>query len=721
MSLILARCSHALLAVLILSAPSTALAHDDSWDFVWAHQPTTDSYQPTATYAHNEHGGLTQIEREDTGRYSIAWRGSYPSNIWQNRSMLVTAYGGTTHYCNAANSGQAGSYAVECFDSAGNFSDTNFAASLTGAQSHPNPFVFVTANQPTNPSYSATGFLANGSFDVPVTRSSTGVYQISFPGFDATGTGGGNVQVSALNSNDRCTVAEWHSEEASVHCFDPVGSPADSEFSLVFTRAESDTEGIAYAWASNPTQASYTPSATYSYNPTGGAITATRTGTGQYTLTWSGMADISDSGGNVNVTAYSAVDHRCKVGAWGSDFVNVDCFDSAGNPVDTRYTVIYRKPVMKLWTRWFGAAVGSSPLSAQYTPLKYWNAVSMHPTLGGVEITRIGLGSYVVEFRGLGEAGDGGGNVQVTSMESTGEYCNVVSWWAGSTAEVRCYSATGDAADAHFSIVMLKPHDDNTQLAYAWLAAPSAPLHTPPTDYSHNPAGGSVTIDRFGPGHHRVTFAGMSGVGANPGMPIVTAYGATTNRCQVSGWSGDYVDVWCTNVGGTPTDSQFSLLVLKPDENANGLAYAYADLPNTSSYAPLASRSYNPAVEPITASRATVGEYTMQWEGFDEYGLDSPFTAGFPLATSVGVSAEHCSVPYPHFDDVDVFCRDDAGLRTSVNYNVAVIRPVSVPEPATWMGLTAGFTALGLMSRSRRPARALDGPARGSARSSAAR
>ena len=648
-------CSHVLVAILALAFSSTALAHDDSWHFVWANQSTTASYQPSDLYTHNELGGLTQIEREDVGRYLVFWHGEQSNSIWQNRNLLVTAYGGTTHYCNTATSGQSGPKAVECFDSAGNPSDTTFAASLTGAQDHPNPFVFVIANEPTNPSYNASGYLASTSFDVPVTRSSTGAYYISFPGFAGTGTGGGNVQVSARNSNGRCTVVSWGSESVNVRCFDPSGSPADSEFNLLFTRAEPDTDGIAYAWAADPTQASYTPSATYSYNPTGGAISATRTATGQYTLTWSGLAGISSSGGNVNVTSYSSVDRRCKVVGWGSEHVNVNCFDSAGSPVDTAYTVIYRKPVMKLWTRWFGAAVGSSPMSPQYTPLRYWNGASMHSTLGGVEITRLGAGEYQVEFRGLGNAGSGGGNVQVTSMETSGEYCNIVVW-SLDTALVKCYSTTGNAVDAQFSIVMLKPYDDNTQMAYAWMGTTSVPQHTPPASYSHNPAGGDITIDRFGPGHYRVTFTGMSGVGTGTGVPIVTAYGENANRCQITGWSGDYVDVLCSTVGATPTDTKFSLLVLRPDENADGLAHAYADLSNTSSYAPLASRSYNPAAEPITASRTTVGEYEMLWEGFDEYGLGSPFTRGFPLATSVGVAAEHCSVPFqPHFDDVDVF------------------------------------------------------------------
>ena len=98
-----------------------------------------------------------------------------------------------------------------------------------------------------------------------------------------------------------------------------------------------------YVWADNPTSAGYTPSATYSFNPSGGATSITRSGVGTYAVQFSGLGGGSSSGGNVQVTAYGGGSETCKVVSWGSggaSFVaNVRCFNSAGSSVDTRYSI----------------------------------------------------------------------------------------------------------------------------------------------------------------------------------------------------------------------------------------------------------------------------------------------------------------------------------------------------------------------------------------------
>jgi hypothetical protein len=98
-----------------------------------------------------------------------------------------------------------------------------------------------------------------------------------------------------------------------------------------------------YVWADNPTSASYTPSPTYSFNSSGGATDITRSGVGTYAVQFSGLGGGSSSGGNVQVTAYGGGSETCKVVSWGSggaNFVaNVRCFNSAGSPADTRYSI----------------------------------------------------------------------------------------------------------------------------------------------------------------------------------------------------------------------------------------------------------------------------------------------------------------------------------------------------------------------------------------------
>lgn len=105
---------------------------------------------------------------------------------------------------------------------------------------------------------------------------------------------------------------------------------------------------IGFAWAHNPTSASYSPSATYAHNSSGGAVTATRSGAGQYRVTFDGLGGNGTAGGNVQVTAYGPGTEACKVYWWSSgsaDFsADVRCFQPSGAPVDARYTILVTWP-----------------------------------------------------------------------------------------------------------------------------------------------------------------------------------------------------------------------------------------------------------------------------------------------------------------------------------------------------------------------------------------
>jgi hypothetical protein len=103
-------------------------------------------------------------------------------------------------------------------------------------------------------------------------------------------------------------------------------------------------ERVGYAWANNPSAASYAPMAAYAYNSAGGPITITRNGVGRYAVQFAGLGGGSSFGGNVQVTSYGGDSASCKVQSWGSggsNFVaNINCFSATGAPVDSRYTVM---------------------------------------------------------------------------------------------------------------------------------------------------------------------------------------------------------------------------------------------------------------------------------------------------------------------------------------------------------------------------------------------
>jgi hypothetical protein len=138
-----------------------------------------------------------------------------------------------------------------------------------------------------------------------------------------------------------CTVVSWGGAPnlfVSVVCFNRAGNPIDAKFNVLFLLP---SDHLAYAWANNSGSPSYTPSSSYSTNPSGGGITATRSGTGQYTMTWTGAGGEFLDGGDVQVTAYGGSNAQCNVIGWGTETVFVACFDPTGVPVDTLYDVFY--------------------------------------------------------------------------------------------------------------------------------------------------------------------------------------------------------------------------------------------------------------------------------------------------------------------------------------------------------------------------------------------
>jgi hypothetical protein len=214
-----------------------------------------------------------------------------------------------------------------------------------------------------------------------------------------------------------------------------------------------------YAWANNPTSASYTPDTTYSFNSAGGAINITRSGVGTYSVKFSGLGGGS-SGGNVLVTAYGNGSETCKVASWnfaaGTDFVaGVRCFDHAGNSVDTMYTV--RVVVNNATFGKNGYAWANNPTSASYTPDAMY---SFNSSGGAISITRSGTGAYAVQFAGLGGGSTLGGNVLVTAYGGGSATCKVSSWNFAAginfVASVRCFTEAGIAVDTQYTINIVR-------------------------------------------------------------------------------------------------------------------------------------------------------------------------------------------------------------------------------------------------------------------------
>jgi hypothetical protein len=263
----------------------------------------------------------------------------------------VTAYGAGSEECKVEGWGPqlADMHVyVRCFDANGASVDTMFTASFTRPIAS-SRFGYVWANQPSSASYTPSSYYRYNSTGGAntITRSSAGIYQVTFPGL---GGAGGSVDVTGYGSgSESCRVGSWGWSGANalvnVRCQDTNGNPVDSYFDLTFH----GTRGLlgtltggprAYVWANLESAASYTPSLSYQYNSTGGTNTNARSGVGVYQVRLPGAGTVN---GHVQVTAYGSGTTRCKVENWlstvGAKVVTVRCFDPAGAPADSRYVV----------------------------------------------------------------------------------------------------------------------------------------------------------------------------------------------------------------------------------------------------------------------------------------------------------------------------------------------------------------------------------------------
>lgn len=314
-------------------------------------------------------------------------------------------------------------------------------------------YAFVWADQPTATSYSphaSYSFNSEGGANF-VTRSSTGSYQVEFGRMGQSQSD--NIQVTSYGDSTRhCQVAYWvgmragTSLLAGVRCFNSSGAPSDAQFVVQFYRAGAgNPEQSAYLWANQSTAVSYVP--LRSYNSRGGENTITRSGTGLYRARLPGF---DTAGGNVQVTAYDTSSNYCKVVQWSTlNTVDVACFDAAGIPADTQWTL-----------RYTDRHVSNNGQRGAYVWIHDATATTHTPSLGyqwnsqGTTLTarRSGTGTYQVNIPSIGATNS---SVMVTAYGAGNAKCNVAVWGAAGTGTevwVRCRNRAGAAVDSLFTL-----------------------------------------------------------------------------------------------------------------------------------------------------------------------------------------------------------------------------------------------------------------------------
>lgn len=286
-----------------------------------------------------------------------------------------------------------------------------------------------------------------------------------------------NLQVSSAENTtlSYCAIVGWsHGQgrnvDAYVNCYDINGNPTDSYFSFLYQSREkpfgSADKGIAFLWADQPTEASYTPNLAYQYNSTGATNTMVRNGTGSYTAAIPGL---TKKGGNVQVTAYGSAPARCKISGWSSGqagtSVNILCFDVTGAAADEMFTLAYTigEPLGLNNGRVYhthgqygddGAYAWANKAEDTnvYTPSRPYNYNGFKT--GPLTAQKNSTGVYTIDVPG--ETFFGGGSAVLVSADGTSNgFCT-----AGDGLEdwdpfqVLCYDQNGNPADSEFSVLL---------------------------------------------------------------------------------------------------------------------------------------------------------------------------------------------------------------------------------------------------------------------------
>lgn len=348
------------IAVAMPAAPAAALApvtNAYAWAVVRTAKPDGGSYMlPAADHRGSVAGGVT-VERQARGTYQLRFEGLAAIATDNVGSFQAVALDRRLRICSLGATGPSGSdlvVTVLCTGHGGTTADAPFIVTYTYAgaatpEGDPSIVYAVDTNEsgPSTP----TPILdllqyASGGGATTSARTSTGVYQL------VTGSiapyGGATLVTGALGRP--CRVAWWYPDLSALRqelrCAGPDGDPQDSQRTVLYVKGTGFGGFIerpaAYAWADRATAASYRPDPAYRWSSSVASPRVTRTGTGDYRVTFPKQP----GGGAAIVSAYGTAFHTCQVTSIARRkpaAVGVRCFDGAGARSDSRFVIVWTK------------------------------------------------------------------------------------------------------------------------------------------------------------------------------------------------------------------------------------------------------------------------------------------------------------------------------------------------------------------------------------------
>jgi hypothetical protein len=332
---------------------------DTRWALAWADDGDSADYEVDKGWAFST-GGAIRSGVWRPGDYTVRFPG-LAAGPGQRQSVQVSAYGsGEPRRClvYSVENDQADLVVkVACRDFSGAPAYSQFTILVVPAGSLPGRSAFAVS--PTKAGDPVPAITAHNSAGRPIriARTAQGLYAVTFEGLARTNfpsAGAETFHVTRYGSGlGWCKIGDsWESSPPGsedltleVECYSKTGTPTDAQFSVLMVEQGRPSKRLGFVWAHGSAVANYTPNGSYSFNSTGGTnvISQPFAGIGSYEVSFSGLQRVAGQiAETVLVTAQgSSSTVYCQVDDWHSDDADVLCYDTAGNPANSRFTAIW--------------------------------------------------------------------------------------------------------------------------------------------------------------------------------------------------------------------------------------------------------------------------------------------------------------------------------------------------------------------------------------------
>lgn len=321
-----------------------------------------------------------------------------------------------------------------------------------------------------------------------------------------------------------------------------------------------------YAWGNQPNNPDYFPNTGYEHNSAGGPVQIIRKAVGNYRVVFHGMAGV---GGVAHASAYGN-DHHCTVAGYGprlgDEIVLVRCFDPAGNPADSRFTVnvTNHQPA--------GGSFGYLHSTQPVPPIGGYSPPQAYDSAGlPVMVHRTAAGRYEVELGAYAQ--DSGGEwtdafLTATPVAAAARHCQLLdpTFVPDPTRlYVRCYDQAGVGVDTAFTLTYARGVSPlGTSVGHATATVERYLMAPVVQGWSNTISGGGATATDLDPSSYLVKFRATSEA---RGHAIASIMGTPPAYCNIHAWWTDGIDqyVWlrCYQVGAPHVAVQYNVGFLR--------------------------------------------------------------------------------------------------------------------------------------------------------------